>query len=63
VGDVLSFEMHGPRSGLVKAHQRSAEGRFSAAGLSDETECLAFHDLDVHAVDRMDVRDSALQNP
>ena len=63
VGDVAALELDRSRRRLDQAEDRPAKRRLAAAGLADEAEDLARADVEVDAVDRVDRRDLALEEP
>ena len=63
VDDVAAAEDHRAGGRLGQAQDRPAERRLAAAGLADEAEDLARLDLEVDAVDRVDVADLAAEDP
>ena len=62
VGQLVAVEHDPPVGRRRELDDRPAERRLAAAGLADEAERLARHDLEVDAVDRVDRADLAAQH-
>lgn len=62
MGDVLPGEVDGARCRLEQADEHPSESRLAASGLSDETDGLAWLDLEVHPVDGVDGADLTLED-
>src|ERR1700674_3097011 len=62
MGDVLAHELDRSGGGIEKANHGAAECRLAASGLPDETDGLTFLDVQVDAVDGVDVSDGPLEN-
>ena len=60
--DVDAVELDLARGRLEQPQQRAAEGRLAAAGLADEADRLAAADVEVDAVDRLQLADGALED-
>ena len=61
-GDVLALEQHRALGGSLEVEDRPAEGRLAAAGLAHEAVGLAAVDLQVDAVDGVDVADGLVED-
>ena len=62
VGDVPALELDLPAGRVQQLHDRAAGGRLAAAGLADDAQCLAGHDVEGDLLDRPDVADLALED-
>ncbi|MNI64769.1 hypothetical protein D3C73_1202340 [compost metagenome] len=59
--NIFAFEQHFPVRNTLEAEQQPAEGRFAAAGFSDQPEGFPFADLQAHAVNGFDLADGPVQ--
>ena len=62
VGDLLALEADRAGRRLEQAHEQPRGRRLAAAGLADDAERLAAHDVEGDAVDRLHGADLALED-
>src|SRR5947207_3488793 len=60
--DVLAFEQDLARRRVEQANEQPRGGALSAAGLADDSQRLALHDVERDVVDRLDGDDLALEH-